>query len=101
MKANQFLVIGHMRSYWDFYRGLGLTVTICLTAEAVLFWQLGSLAKTDGRRLRPILITFLIAYAVLAVNSNAYFFFGPVVAEILIAACLGAAIFSAKPSQTV
>jgi hypothetical protein len=101
MKANQFLVIGHMRSYWDFYRGLGLTVTICLTAEAILFWQLGSLAKTDGRRLRPILITFLIAYAVLAVNSNAYFFFGPVVAEILIAACLGAAIFSAKPSQTV
>jgi len=101
MKANQFLVIGHMRSYWDFYRGLGLTVTICLTAEAVLFWQLGSLAKTDGRRLRPILITFMIAYAVLAVNSNAYFFFGPVVAEILIAACLGAAIFSAKPSQTV
>ena len=101
MKANQFLVIGHMRSYWNFYRGLGLTVTICLTAEAVLFWQLGSLAKTDGRRLRPILITFLIAYAVLAVNSNAYFFFGPVVAEILIAACLGAAIFSAKPSQTV
>lgn len=101
MKANQFLVIGHMRSYWDFYRGLGLTVTICLTAEAVLFWQLGSLAKTDGRRLRPILITFLIAYAVLAVNSNAYFFFGPVVAEILIAACLGAALFSAKPAQTV
>lgn len=101
MKANQFLVIGHMRSYWDFYRGLGLTVTICLTAEAVLFWQLGSLAKTDGRRLRPILITFMIAYAVLAVNSNAYFFFGPVVAEILIAACLGVALFSAKPAQTV
>ena len=101
MKANQFLVIGHMRSYWNFYRGLGLTVTICLTAEAVLFWQLGSLAKTDGRRLRPILITFLIAYAVLAVNSNAYFFFGPVVAEILIAACLGVALFSAKPAQTV
>ena len=101
MKTNQFLVIGHMRSYWDFYRGLGLTVTICLTAEAILFWQLGSLAKTDGRRLRPILITFMVAYAVLAVNSNVYFFFGPVVAEILIAACLGVAIFSAKPSQTV
>jgi hypothetical protein len=101
MRSNQFLVIGHMRSYWDFYRGLGLTVTICLTAEAVLFWQLGSLAKTDGRQLRPILVTFLIAYAVLAVNSNAYFFFGPVVAEILIAACLGVALISAKPPQTV
>ena len=101
MKTNQFLVIGHMRSYWDFYRGLGLTVTICLTAEAILFWQLGSLAKTDGRRLRPILITFMVAYAVFAVNSNAYFFIGPVIAEILIVACLGVALFSARPSQTV
>ena len=23
MKINQFLVMGHTRSYWDFYRGLG------------------------------------------------------------------------------
>ena len=76
-----------------------MTVTICLTAEAVLFWQLGSLAKTDSLRLRPILGTFLIAYAVLAVNSNAYFFIGPVVAEILIAAFLGMAIYTAKPSM--
>jgi hypothetical protein len=32
--------------------------------------------------------TFLFAYGVLAVNSYAYFFLGPVIAEILIAACL-------------
>jgi hypothetical protein len=101
MKANQFLLMGNTRSFWSFYRGLGLAVTICLTAEAILFWQLGTLAKADARRLRPILTTFLIAYAVLAVNSNAYFFIGPVVAEILIAACLGVAIISAKPSPSV
>ncbi len=100
MRSNQFLVMGNMRTLWDFYHGLGLAVTICLTAEAVLFWQLASLAKADAQRLRPILITFLVAYAVLAVNSNAYFFFGPVVAEILIAACLGMAALSAKPSAT-
>ena len=96
MKVNQFLVMGHMRSFWDFYHGLGLGISISLTAEAVLFWQLGSLAKTDAMRLRPILATFLVAYAVFAVNSNAYFFFGPVIAETLIAACLGLAIATAK-----
>src|SRR5258708_2309846 len=96
MKMNQFLLMGHMRSFWDFYRGMGLGVTISLTAEAVLFWQLGSLAKTDARRLRPILATFLVAYAVLAVNSYAYFFLGPVIAEIFIAACLGLAILTAR-----
>jgi hypothetical protein len=92
MKVNQFLVMGHARSYWDFYRGFGLAVTIFLTAEAVILWQLASLAKTDGRRLRPILAAFLVGYTALAVNSYAYFFVGPVIAEIFIACCLGLAM---------
>jgi hypothetical protein len=97
MKANQFLLMGYIRSFWDFYRGMGLTVTVFLVAEAVIFWQLGSLARTDARRLRPIVGTFLVAYAALAVNSYTYFFLGPVIVEILIAACLGLAILTAKP----
>jgi len=101
MKANQFLLMGHARSYWDFYRGFGLAVTIFLTAEAVIFWQLASLAKTDARRLRPILATFLAGYAALAVNSYAYFFVGPVIAELAIVACLGLAmVTSGAPELT-
>jgi hypothetical protein len=96
MRMNQFLLAGHTRSYADFYRGLGLCTTIFLTAEAVVFWQLGSPAQTDARRLRPILATFLIAYVTLAANSYAYFFLGPVIVEILIAACLGLVIVTAK-----
>jgi hypothetical protein len=92
MKVNQFPLLGHARSYWDFYRGFGLAVTIFLTVEAVVFWQLGSLAKTEARPLRPILVAFLIGYAALAVNSYAYFFVGPVIAEVLIVACLGLAV---------
>ena len=95
MKVNQFLLMGNMRSFWDFYRGMGLAATISLTSEAVLFWQLGTLAKTDARRLRPIVTTFAVAYSVLAVNSNIYFFVAPVIAEILIVACLGLAFVTA------
>jgi hypothetical protein len=97
MKTNQFLLMGHIRSFWDFYRGMGLLVTIFLTAEALLFWQLAWLAKTDAQRLRPIMATFLVAYTALAVNSYTYFFLAPVITEILIAACLGLAIVTAKP----
>ncbi len=92
----QFLLMGNTRSYWEFYRGLGLVVTIMLTAEAALFWLLGSLAKTDARRLRPIVGTFLVAYAALAMNSYAYFFLAPVIVESLIAACLGLAMVTSK-----
>jgi phosphoglycerol transferase MdoB-like AlkP superfamily enzyme len=95
MTANRFPLMGNMRSYADFYRGLGLCVTIALTAESVLFWQLASLAKTDPRRLRPMMATFAVAYAVLAVNSFAYFFVAPVIVESLIAACLVSAIVTA------
>lgn len=92
MKMNLFPLMGNTRSYWDFYRGFGLAVTIFLTAEAVVFWQLAALAKTDARRLRPILLALLAGYVALAVNSYAYFFLGPVIAELFIVACLGLAI---------
>jgi hypothetical protein len=97
MRANLFITMGHVRSFWVFYRGLGLGISIFLTAEAVVFWQLGTLAKADARRLRPLIVTFLFAYLVLAINSQTYFFFGPVIAEILIAACLATAIMTASP----
>jgi hypothetical protein len=96
MRSNQFVAFGLTRSYFQFFRGMGLAVTILLTAEAIVFWQLGTLAKTDAVRLRPIMATFLVAYLVFAVNSYEYFFFGPVIAEILIAACLGMAIVTSK-----
>jgi hypothetical protein len=101
MKGNQFLLMGNMRSLWDFYHGMGLAATISLTSEAVLFWQLGMLAKTGARRLRPIMATFAVAYSVLAVNSNTYFFVAPVIAEILIVACLGLAFVTAGSEVAV
>ena len=100
MQANRFPVFGSMRSYADFYLGMGLGITIFLTTEAVAFWLLASLAKTDGARLRPILAVFTIGYLAFAVNSAVYFFSGPVITEVLIALCLGMAIITAKPVAT-
>jgi predicted cobalt transporter CbtA len=96
MKANEFAVMGVMRSYWDFYMGFGLVVSVFLTVEAVVFWQLGSLAKTDALRLGPVLAMFLVGYLGAAVVSYRYFFVAPVITEILIAVCLGLAIASAR-----
>ncbi len=98
MRANRFQVLGVTRSYWEFYRGMGLGITISLTTESILFWLLASLAKKHAVELRPILWLFALAYLVFAVNSYAYFFSGPVIGEILIAASLLAAILTAKPA---
>ncbi len=96
MKANQFLFMGSSRTFWDFQFGLGLALSVSMTAEAILMWQLASLARTDARRLRPMMATFLVAYLAIAANSYAHFFPAPVVFEIIIAGCFGAAIATAK-----
>ena len=101
MKANAFPALGVTRTYFDFFRGMGLAVTIFLTIEAIAFWQLGTLAKTDAARLRPIIATFLVGYLAMAVNSYMYFFLAPVVVEAVIAICLGMAIVTAKAPDPV
>jgi hypothetical protein len=97
MKANQFPVMGVTRSYWSFYLGMGLASTVFLTVTAVVLWQLSSLAKTNSYRLRPIYAAFLVAFVAMAINSYVYFFPAPVIVELIIAACLGMAIFTSRP----
>jgi hypothetical protein len=99
MRAYRFPVFGVLRSYSDFYLGLGLGITIFLTVEAVVFWLLSSLAKSDASQLRPILAVFFLGYVAFAVNSLMFFFYLPVVTELLIAACLAMAIATANPNE--
>jgi hypothetical protein len=95
----RFEVFGVMRSYADFYRGMGLGITISLTMDAAVLWVLASMAKSDAARLRPIMAVFCIGYLAFTLNSLAFFFSGPVIAEILIVLCIGAAIVTARPGD--
>ncbi len=95
----RFEVFGVMRSYADFYRGMGLGITIALTMDAAVLWLLASLAKSDSARLRPIMAVFLMGYLALSLNSYTFFFSGPVIAELLIVFCLGAAVVTAKDAD--
>src|SRR5215469_4337730 len=93
MKSHSFDVMGSMRSYWDFFFGYGLLVTIFLLADAVLFWQLASLAKAHPIWMRPIIALFSATFAATAVVAWKYFFLGPAITELLIATCLAMAFF--------
>jgi hypothetical protein len=101
MRANHFQLMGVTRTYWEFLRGMGLGVTISLTAEGLAFWLLGSLAKKYAVELRPIFWVFGLAYLAFALNSYFYFFAAPVIVEILIAACFFGAIAAARPAAAI
>lgn len=99
MKVNTFVTMGVTRSYWQFYRGMGLGMTILLTLEAVALWLLGNVVRESDSDLRPVLAVFLVGYVAMAMNSWKYFFAAPVVVELLIAACIGGAIFAMKRQE--
>jgi hypothetical protein len=96
MKTNQFQVMGVTRSYRDFNLGEGLAATISMLVGAVVFWQLGSLAKNGAAPLRPILATFLVGHLCLAVLSWRYFIAPPVIGNLLIALCVGVALLTSR-----
>ena len=95
MKSDHFQVLGVSRTYWDFYFGWGLMISVLFLLLAILLWQLGGLAKTDAPRLRPIIAMFLLAFITNAVLGWIYFFAIPAVMSILIAICLAAAFTTA------
>lgn len=94
-KSHLFNVFGSMRSYWDFLFGYRLFLTIGLLVQAILFWQLATFAKTNPAWTRPILALFLFNCIGMAIVSGKYFFIGPAVAQLLIAACLALAFATA------
>jgi hypothetical protein len=100
MKSNQFDVMGATRSYWDFFIGYGLTISIAELLQAVLFWQLAGLAKTDPCRVRPIIVVFLLANLGLAVLAWKYFFIPPLLGDLLITIMLGLAWVRAGRKET-
>jgi hypothetical protein len=94
MKAHSFNIMGSMRTYWDFFFGYGLGVTLNLLIQGILFWMLASFVKTNSAAVRPVVALFFVYFVVLSFISFKYFFIAPVITEALIAGSLAAAYFT-------
>ena len=99
MKSIHFAIQGFSRSYWDFFVGFGLFVTVFLLLAAAVAWQLGRLDAETLARVRGIGWSLALCFVVLTFLSFRYFFVLPLIFSIVIAICLMlAAWLSAKPS---
>jgi hypothetical protein len=99
MKSHSFEAEGFKGTYWDLYFGFGLIISVYLLVQAAVLWQLASLAKTDAIRVRPIVVSFLVAFVINAALSWKYFFVVPVVLAVLTAICLAIALLLAGRTQ--
>lgn len=98
MRSIHFDVQGFSRTYWDFYVGFGLFVTVLLLLAAIVAWQLGGLPAETLARMRPTAWGLALCFGAVTVLSWQHFFLAPIVFSIVIMVCLIAAAWrSPKP----
>ena len=99
MKSTHFNANGSVRTYWDFFVGFGLFVSVLMVFAAIVAWQLGSLPAETLARMRLVAWGFVICVGIVTWLSWRYFFVIPVVFSIAILLCLTAAAWLSGESQ--
>ena len=101
MRSTHFYIVGFSRTYWDFYVGFGLFVSVFLLLAVVLAWQLSSLPPESLVLMRGTAWAFALCFAAITVVSWRYLFTLPIAFSIVITVCLiAAAWLSAKQGST-
>jgi len=88
MRTSHFQVLGFSRTYWDFYVGFGLFVSVFFLLAAILAWQLGGLPAQSAPLMRATAWALSLCFVVLTVLTWMYFFTIPIVFATAIAICL-------------
>jgi hypothetical protein len=95
IQSSHFQVLGFSRTYWDFYVGFGLFVSVLLLLAATLAWQLGSLSTQTLPLLRSTAWVLALCFAAVTILSWTNFFIIPIAFSTVITACLVAAAWRA------
>ena len=91
LKTTRFDVQGVSRTYWGFYTGFGLFMTVLLLFAAVLAWLLGGLSREVLATMSGIAWALALCFVAVTVLSWQYFFIVPVIFSGVVALCLLAA----------
>lgn len=93
MRAVHFDAQGFNRTYWDFYLGFGLFVSVFLVFAAVLSWQISGLSAERLASLQAPAWTLALCFAAITVLSWRYFFTVAIVFSAAITVVLAAAAY--------
>ncbi len=94
MRQSTFVVMGQTRTYWEFYYGHGISVTVWQLLGAVAAWELGGTQAS-----LPLIRWGLVAtMAAISWISWRYFFPAPLGFSLLVTVCLALAAWRSKGS---
>ena len=89
MQGYRVPVMGFLRTYWDFYRGFSISISVLLATLMVIAWQLATLSRHNPREALPLAVTLLLACVGQAILSFIYFFTAPMVMSVAAVICAG------------
>ncbi len=95
MRTVRFDVMGVNRTYLDFYRGFGFTLSVFLLLQGILLWQLATLAKNASLQVKGMVASFGLASLVCAIISWEFILPIPAIFAAALTACLGMAFLAA------
>ena len=88
MRAIHFNAQGFDRTYYDFYVGFGLFVSVLQLFAGLVAWQLGGLSREVLRSMPMLTWGMVICFGCVTILSWKYFFVVPVVFSAVITLCL-------------
>jgi hypothetical protein len=88
MKAVHFDTMGAHRSYYDFFIGFGISLSVSMVVQAAVLWFLADLARTDPAKTRPMAVVFAVASAASVAISWRYLFPMPALFALVLTATL-------------
>lgn len=89
MRDVHFTFMGADCTFYGFWLGFGLMVSVFLLLAAVVAWHLGGASEEERLRLAPVAWALFVSQVLTAILSWAYFFPGPGVMSTAIAALVG------------
>ena len=88
LRSIHFNAQGFDRTYWDFYVGFGLFVSVFLLFAALAAWQLAGISAGILASMPLITWGLVACFVVVTILSWKYFFVIPVVFSVVITLCL-------------
>lgn len=92
MQSVTFDISGTPRTYWSFYEGFGLSLSVLMIGQAVLLWQIAPLVEKGVAGTRMIVWMQLACVAVTSAVVAHYIFIVPALFGLAIMACLGVSL---------
>jgi hypothetical protein len=92
MQSYRFPVLGFERSYWDFYRGFALTISVLMAVMAIVAWQVAAIARRHPADAVPMAVTLLFGSVGLFMLAWMFFFTPPIVFSAVAVGCAGMAV---------